>query len=145
VKNLLNNYIFYIQYDFVNNKSEVKFGNNKLAMNEIAVLKNDIDDSDNIVNKAFHYYDLETERALRVEYKYNDRKYYINKDMISGENYEFIIARYDNKLISEDPSAIDLLKFVKRFGYETEGEYTNMMAIYNIKYAIENKKNSLSI
>jgi hypothetical protein len=114
-------------------------------MNEIAVLKNDIDDSDNIVNKAFHYYDLETERALRVEYKYNDRKYYINKDMISGENYEFIIARYDNKLISEDPSAIDLLKFVKRFGYETEGEYTNMMAIYNIKYAIENKKNSLSI
>jgi len=145
VKNLLNNYIFYIQYDFVNNKSEVKFGNNKLAMNEIAILKNDNGDSDNIVNKAFHYYNLDTERASRVEYKYNGRTYYINKDMISGENYEFIIARYDNKLISEDPSAIDLLKFVKRFGYESEEEYTNMMAIYNIKYAIENKTNKLSI
>ena len=145
VKNLLNNYIFYIQYDFENKSTFVKFGNNQLVINEIAILKDDYVDSDNIVNKAFHYYDLVNERASRVEYKFNGQTYYINKDMISGEDYQFIITRYDNKLISEDPSAIDLLKFVRNFGYNSEGEYTNMMPIYNIKYAIENKKNKLSI
>lgn len=147
VKNLLKNYIFYIQYDFEKVKSDVIFGNNTNALNQITFVESSGNiDSDYITNNAFNYYSLEMDRPARIEYMPEDNKrYYINKNIISGEDYKFIIARYDNKLISDDPSAFELLKFVKNFGYESEGEYTNTVPIFNIKYAIENNKNKISM
>jgi hypothetical protein len=143
VKKVSTNYIFYIDYDFDRKTSSVTFGNNHLVINEIGI-PIDNGDSDTMVRKAFQYYDLETQSPLRIEYTYAGNKYYINKDLISGEDYEFIIEGFDKKSISDDPSAIELLKFVRSFGYNSEEEYTNMTPINNIEYAIVNKQNSLS-
>lgn len=141
-KNVITNNIFYIQYDFVRNKTKVMFTNNSSIGDFIFSYKNnDIDNE--LSKKAFYYYNLEEGYGQPLEYKTNMGTFYINKDMLLAEKFTFVIARYDNKMIDNDPSAYDLLNFVKKFGFNID--YSNLAPIYNIQYAIENRKNKLSI
>jgi hypothetical protein len=152
VKNLLNNYIFYIQYNFVNKKTSITFNNNSNIVSQVIFPYKDNDIDNEINTPAFYYYSLEEEYGYPIEHRISypihdkdkmDKIYYINKNVITSEDYTFIISRYDNKIILNDPSAYELLNFVKKYGYNPD--YTNLSPIYNINYAIDNKKNKLSI
>jgi len=153
VKNLLNNYVFYIQYNFVNNTTSINFNNNSNITSQVIFPYNDNDIDNEINTQAFYYYSLEKKYGYpiehRISYPIDDKKdvmekiYYINKNVITSENYTFIISRYDNKILLNDPSAYQLLNFVKKYGFNPD--YTNLSPIYNIYYAIENNKNKLSI
>jgi hypothetical protein len=152
VKKLLNNYIFYIQYNFVNKNTRIFFNNNNSNIISPVIFPYKDNDIDNEINEqAFYYYDLEKEYGYPIEHKIsynignsnNEKIYYINKNIITSEDYTFIISRYDNKIILDDPSASELLNFVKKYGYNPDD--TNLSSIYNIYYAIDNKKNKLSI
>ena len=152
VKNLLNNYIFYIQYNFVNKKTSITFNNNSNIVSQVIFPYKDNDIDNEINTQAFYYYSLEVEHGYPIEHRKSypidnndemEKIYYINKNVITSEDYTFIISRYDNKIILNDPSAYELLNFVKKYGYNPD--YTNLSPIYNINYAIDNKKNKLSI
>ena len=142
VKNVFKNYIFYIQYDFINKKTIINFGN-KINSDIINAYRyNDIEDE--LHKKAFYYYNLELDYGNPIIYTDELNKlFYFNKDIISGEDYKFIITRYDKTDILNDPSAYELLNFFKKYGFDNE--YINLTPIYNIYYAIDNKKNKLSI
>ena len=141
IKNVLKNYIFYIQYDFVNNNTLVNFGSNIDTDVLIPHRDNDIDNQLN--EKAFYYYDLDVDFGHPIEHEYKGKMYYVNKDIISKDDYTFVVSRYDNKDILKDPSAYELLNFIKKYGFDSD--FTNLAPIYNIKYAVDNKKNKLSI
>jgi len=142
VKNVFKNYIFYIQYDFINNKTLVRFGSN-IDTNVVIPYRDNYEEED-LHKKAFYYYDLDVDFGHPIEHQHQEGKFfYVNKDIIMSEDYTFIISRYDNKEIIKDPSAYELLNFVKKYGFDYE--YTNLAPIHNIKYAIDNKKNKLSI
>ena len=90
IKNVLKNYIFYIDTDVL-----------------IPHRDNDIDNQLN--EKAFYYYDLDVDFGHPIEHEYKGKMYYVNKDIISKDDYTFVVSRYDNKDILKDPSAFLIL------------------------------------
>ena len=75
-------------------------------------------------------------------YDNNDKSFYINKKIITGENYMYIVAESDNKKILKDKYAKRLSRFIRKYGFDNS---TELSPIYNILYALEHKKNSVTI
>lgn len=141
VKNLLNNYIFYIKYDFIKKTTDINFNekNNTISSVIFSYREND----ENKYTYAFQYYDLADDNVKAITF---DESYFINKKIITND-YTFIISRFDNKIILNDPLAYELLKFVKKCGCDDDDDCANLfpIPIYNINYAIDNNKNRLFI
>jgi len=128
-----------ISYDFIKEKTEVIFGQNQnvkmltTAYSQIENRKN----IDPMVN-AFTYFDLE---KLKYDYiRYDDVEdgiLYIDKNVITRNNFLFIITSDDNKFL-KSKEARQLVKFSKEYGYDNN---KSVSPIYNILYAIDNHKN----
>ncbi len=138
----LSNFSFYFQYDFVSKNTNIVFGEN-INISDITFSLNDKPENEDNLLPAFVYYDLSTENYKYVEYIDSSNKtFYINKNIITNpKEYVFIITRYDNKIVSNDKEAYELLKFIKYGGYDKNS--VNLAAIYNILYSIDNKKNTV--
>ena len=82
---------------------------------------------------------MEEKKKRYIDYydKEKNEVYYIDKKKLTNKKYKyFITSNTDEKLT--DNSSIQLAYFVRNFSYN---ENINLDPIYNILYAIENKKN----
>jgi hypothetical protein len=143
---ILTNYSVCIRYDFVNEKTYIDFGKkedlNELLFSEIVSKDNNISDS-SVLSLGFSYFDLDELQQKYMQYTDNNSKiFYLDKSRMTSDNYIYVITSYDNKRITNDKSASDLLKFIKSYGYDNS---KNLSPIYNLLYAIDNKKNSVII
>lgn len=155
----LSNFSFCLQYDFVAKTTNVVFGEHINLSNVIFHLQDEPEYNDNM-SPAFVYYDLSKDNFAYIKYTDVDsdngqnnnnlsrdtfgKSFYINKNLITDpKEYIFIITRYDNKIVENDKQAYELLKFIKNAGFDRTS--VNLSAIYNILYAIDNKKNSIAI
>ena len=138
----LSNFSFCLQYDFISKTTNVIFGKND-NVNSITFSLNDNLESEDNLSPAFVYYDLAIGNFSYIQYiDSSNKSFYINKNVITNpKEYVFIITRYDNKIVSNDKEAYELLKFIKYGGYDKNS--VNLAAIYNILYSIDNKKNSV--
>ena len=76
--------------------------------------------------KYINYYDKE-----------NNIIYYIDKKKIANKKYKYFVTSNTDKKLN-DNSSMQLAYFVRNFGYN---DNINLDPIYNILYAIDNKKN----
>lgn len=144
--NILTKYSLCIRYDFVNEKTVIDFGTkehlNELLFSENVSTDSTISDS-SVLSLGFSYFDLDELQQKYIRYTDNNNKiFYLDKTRMSSDNYLYIITRYDDKRIVGDESANKLLKFVKSYGYDNT---KNLSPIYNLLYAVDNKKNSVII
>lgn len=143
---VLTKYSLCIRYDFVNEKTVIDFGR-KEHLNELLFAENvssnyNISDS-SVLSLGFSYFDLDELQQKYINYTdENNKIFYLDKTRMTSDNYLYIITRYDDKRIVGDESANKLLKFVKSYGYDNT---KNLSPIYNLLYAIDNKKNSVII
>lgn len=143
---VLTKYSLCIRYDFVNEKTVIDFGR-KEHLNELLFAENvssnyNISDS-SVLSLGFSYFDLDELQQKYINYTdENNKIFYFDKTRMTSDNYLYIITRYDDKRIVGDESANKLLKFVKSYGYDNT---KNLSPIYNLLYAIDNKKNSVII
>lgn len=143
---VLTKYSLCIRYDFVNEKTVIDFGR-KEHLNELLFAENvstdyNISDS-SVLSLGFSYFDLDELQQKYIHYTdENNKIFYLDKTRMTSDNYLYIITRYDDKRIVGDESANKLLKFVKSYGYDNT---KNLSPIYNLLYAIDNKKNSVII
>lgn len=143
---ILTNYSICMRYDFANEKTYIDYGKkedlNELLFSEIVSKDNNISDS-SVLSLGFSYFDLDELQQKYMQYTDNNSKiFYLDKSRMTSENYIYVITTYDNKRITNDKSAADLLKFIKSYGYDNS---KNLSPIYNLLYAIDNKKNSVVI
>lgn len=146
---ILDNYSICLEYDFINEKTNIIFGK-KLHIDRIIISDETPVDINNPLNiskktKAFTYFDLENLDHKYIEYIDYDnitdtklKSFYINKNIILRKSFSFIVTDGDNKYLNNN-EANKLKKFVKEYGYDNKIEPT---AIYNIIYAIEHHKNT---
>jgi len=146
---ILDNYSLCLEYDFINEKTDIIFGN-KIHINSITISDESPVDINNPLNiskkiKAFSYFDLKNLDHKYIEYIDYDnvtdtklKSYYINKNIILRKSYSFIVTDGDNKYLN-NKEANQLKKFVKEYGYDNKIPPT---AVYNIIYAIEHHKNT---
>lgn len=143
---VLTKYSLCIRYDFVNEKTVIDFGR-KEHLNELLFAENvssnyNISDS-SVLSLGFSYFDLDELQQKYINYTdENNKIFYFDKTRMTSDNYLYIITRYDDKRIVGDESANKLMKFVKSYGYDNT---KNLSPIYNLLYAIDNKKNSVII
>jgi len=146
---ILDNYSICLEYDFINEKTDIIFGK-KVHINRITISDESPVDINNPLNiskkiKAFAYFDLKSLDHTYIEYIDYDnitdtklKSFYINKNIILRKSYSFIVTDGDNKFLN-NKEANQLKKFVKEYGYDNKIPPT---AIYNIIYAIEHHKNT---
>ena len=146
---ILDNFSICLEYDFINEKTDIIFGN-KININRITISDESPVDINNPLNiskklKAFAYFDLENLDNKYIEYiDYDDitdtklKSFYINKNIILRKSYSFIVTDGDNKYLN-NKEANQLKKFVKEYGNDNKIPPT---AIYKIIYAIEHHKNT---
>lgn len=143
---ILTDYSLCLRYDFVNEKTFIDFGKNEnlneLLFSETVSKDYNVSDS-SVLSLGFSYFDLDELQQKYIQYTDNNNKiFFLDKTRMTSDNYIYVITRYDNKRIKNDKSASDLLKFIKSYGYDNS---KNLSPIYNLLYAIDNKKNSVII
>ena len=133
--NIQKNFCICIKYDFINQTTDVVFGERSNIEHLLYKSKN-IND---IHSKAFSIFNL---NKLDVDLIMYDNTYHINKMVLTSPEYLYIITTPDNNVILKDKYSLELSKFIKKYGYDNS---TNLSPIYNILYAIDNQKNKNSI
>jgi hypothetical protein len=143
---ILTNYSIRMRYDFVNEKTFIDFGK-KDNISEILfteTVSNDYKNNDSsVLSSGFSYFDLDELQQKFIQYIDGDNKiYFIDKARVTSDNYLYVITREDNKKVLNDQSAIKLLNFIKSYGYDNS---KSLSPIYNLLYAVDNKKNNVVI
>tara|TARA_B100000795_G_scaffold270051_2_gene262249 strand:+ start:4262 stop:4987 length:726 start_codon:yes stop_codon:yes gene_type:complete len=133
-KDILKNYIFYIEYDFPNNKTNVVYNNN---------IDHDYLTTNNFEN-AFVYFDLKTLNHNYLTYRKNMPPYnYINKKILTNGEFKYIPVSHDKSKIHTDEFAKKLANFVKKFGFDKYD--VDLYPIFDIINAVEYKRNNIVI
>jgi hypothetical protein len=133
--NILKDYILRLEYNFVKEETKITFGKNNI----MAPVLFSPTDSISKFSNAFSIFDLAEKKQKYIDYynKDNEKTYNIDKKKLATKKYKFYItSNNDNRLTDE--SSLQLANFVKKYGYN---QNINLDPIYNILYAIENKKN----
>ena len=96
-------------------------------------------DSISKFSNAFSIFDLAEKKQKYIDYynKDNEKTYNIDKKKLATKKYKFYITSNDNNRLT-DENSLQLAYFVKKYGYN---QNINLDPIYNILYAIENKRN----
>lgn len=139
LNNLLEDYSVLFTYDFINQKTDFKFGDYK-NIEEIIISSKNID---YINTNNFLYFDLKYMEPKHLKLnKENDKNVdiYFDKARLTNDDYAYIVTTYDDKqLLAKDDKNVKILgKFIRDFGYDV---YTPIAPIYDILYAVEYKKN----
>ena len=134
-KNILKDFVLKLEYNFLSEETTFILG----EYNNIYPLLFSSNDNIGKMSNAFYIFDLQDKKKKYIDYYDKEKQliYYIDKKKIANKNYKyFITSNTDEKLT--DNSSIKLAYFVRKFGYN---DNINLDPIYNILYAIENKKN----
>lgn len=133
-KNVLKEFVLKLEYNFLAEETKIIIGEYK-NIQHVLYLSTD----NGKIGKAFYIFDLEEKKKRYIDYydKEKNEVYYFDKKKIVNKKYKFFVtSNTDEKLT--DNSSIQLAYFVRNFSYN---ENINLDPIYNILYAIENKKN----
>jgi len=145
-RDILNNFSICLEYDFINENTNVIFGKSENVKPFTFSDYVSETDSKNInksrFSNAFTYFNLDKLDTEFLMYDNGEKKLYINKKIITDVNYMYIVAESDNKKILNDKYTKRLSKFIRKYGFDNS---TELSPIYNILYAIEHKKNSVTI
>jgi hypothetical protein len=133
--NILKDYILRLEYNFVKEETKITFGKNNIME---PVLFSPTDSISKFSN-AFSIFDLAEKKQKYIDYynKDNEKTYNIDKKKLATKKYKFYITSNDNNRLT-DENSLQLAYFVKKYGYN---QNINLDPIYNILYAIENKRN----
>lgn len=133
--NILKDYILRLEYNFVKEETKITFGKNNI-MSPVLFSPTD---SISKFSSAFSIFDLAEKKQKYIDYynKDNEKTYNIDKKKLATKKYKFYITSNDDNRLT-DESSLQLANFVKKYGYN---QNINLDPIYNILYAIENKKN----
>ena len=133
INNIFKDYILKLELDFIKEKTTITLGD----FNIISSLLFSPADNISKFSNAFSVFDLTEKNKKYVDY-YNDGNiYYIDKKKLATKKFKYYITTSKNVKLTDEAS-IKLAKFVKKYGYN---ENIDLGPIYNILYAIENKKN----
>ena len=125
--NILKDYILRLEYNFVKEETKITFGKNNIME---PVLFSPTDSISKFSN-AFSIFDLAEKKQKYIDYYNKDKK------KLATKKYKFYITSNDNNRLT-DENSLQLAYFVKKYGYN---QNINLDPIYNILYAIENKRN----
>jgi hypothetical protein len=133
--NILKDYILKLEYNFVKEETKIIFGKNNI-MSSVLFLPTD---SVSKFSNAFSIFDLAEKKQKYIDYynKDNEKTYNIDKKKLATKKYKFYITSNDDKRLTDESSLL-LANFIKKYGYN---QNINLDPIYNILYAIENKRN----
>ena len=133
--NILKDYILRLEYNFVKEETKITFGKNNI----MAPVLFSPTDSISKFSNAFSIFDLAEKKQKYIDYynKDNEKTYNIDKKKLATKKYKFYITSNDDNRLT-DESSLQLAYFVKKYGYN---QNINLDPIYNILYAIENKRN----
>ena len=133
--NILKDYILKLEYNFVKEETKIIFGKNNILS---PVLFSPTDSVSKFSN-AFSIFDLAEKKQKYIDYynKDNEKTYNIDKKKLATKKYKFYITSNDDKRLTDESSLL-LANFIKKYGYN---QNINLDPIYNILYAIENKRN----
>ena len=133
--NILKDYILRLEYNFIKEETKINFGKNNIIS---SVLFSPTDSVSKFSN-AFSIFDLAEKKQKYIDYynKDNEKTYNIDKKKLATKKYKFYITSNDDKRLTDESSLL-LANFVKKYGYNKN---INLDPIYNILYAIENKRN----
>ena len=133
--NILKDYILKLEYNFVKEETKIFFGKNNI-MSPLLFLPTD---SVSKFSNAFSIFDLAEKKQKYIDYynKDNEKTYNIDKKKLATKKYKFYITSNDDKRLTDESSLL-LANFIKKYGYN---QNINLDPIYNILYAIENKRN----
>lgn len=133
--NITKDYILKLEYNFMKEETNIFLG----EQNIISPVLFSPNDTITKISNAFAVFDLAEKKKKFVEYynRDNEKTYCIDKKKLATTKYKYYITSMNNETLADD-SAVKLVKFVKKYGYN---DTTKLDPIYNILYAIENKKN----
>jgi hypothetical protein len=134
-KNILEDFVLKLEYNFVAEQTIFTLG----KYNNILPVLFTPDNNISKIGNAFYIFDLEEKKKKYIDYYEKENKviYYINKKKIANKKYKYFVTSNTDKKLNDDSSK-QLAYFVRKFGYN---DNINLDPIYNILYAIENKKN----
>ena len=145
-RDILNNFSICLEYDFIKENTNVFFGKpenvNSFTFSDYVSETDSKNINKSRFSNAFSFFNLDKLDTEFLMYDNGEKSFYINKKIITGENYIYIVAESDNKKILKDKYAKRLSRFIRKYGFDNS---TELSPIYNILYAIEHKKNSVSI
>ena len=133
--NITKDYILKLEYNFMKEETNIFLG----EQNIISPVLFSPNDTITKISNAFAVFDLAEKKKRFVEYynRENEKTYCIDKKKLATKKYKYYITSTNNETLA-DESAVKLVNFVKKYGYN---DTTKLDPIYNILYAIENKKN----
>lgn len=133
--NVAKDFILKLEYNFLTEETNIIFGEYKYISRVLFSPTDNI----NILSNAFYIFDLAEKKQKFIDYydKESDKVYYIDRKKMATKHYKYYITSSIDKKLTDD-SSIKLANFVKRYAYN---DNTNLDPVYNILYAIENKKN----
>ena len=133
INNIFKDYVLKIELNFIKEETKYLLGD----FNIISPLLFSPTDNISKFGNAFSVFDLKEKKKKFVDY-YNDGKtYYIDKKKLATKKFKYYITTSKNAKLTDEAS-VKLANFVKKYGYN---DNIDLDPIYNILYAIENKKN----
>jgi hypothetical protein len=133
--NILKDYILRLEYNFIKEETNITFGD-KNIISSVLFAPNDTVSK---ISNAFSIFDLEKKKKKIIDYYNKDTQvtYNFDKKKLATKKYKYYITSSEDKRLT-DQSSILLANFIKKYGYNNN---INLDPIYNILYAIENKRN----
>jgi hypothetical protein len=133
--NILKDYILRLEYNFIKEETNITFGDKNI----ISPLLFAPTDTISKISNAFSIFDLEEKKKKFIDYYNKDTQitYNFDKKKLATKKYKYYITSNDDKRLTDENSIL-LANFIKKYGYN---DNINLDPIYNILYAIENKKN----
>ncbi len=133
INNIFKDFVMKIELNFLKEETNVLLGD----LNIISPLLFSPTDNISKFGNAFSVFNLADKKKKYVDY-YNDGKiYYIDKKKLATKKFKYYITTSKNEKLTDEAS-VKLATFVKKYGYN---DNIDVDPIYNILYAIENKKN----
>jgi hypothetical protein len=133
--NILKDYILRLEYNFIKEKTNITFGDKNIISSVLFAPT----DTVSKISNAFSIFDLEEKKKKIIDYYNKDTQvtYNFDKKKLATKKYKYYITSSEDKRLT-DQSSILLANFIKKYGYNNN---INLDPIYNILYAIENKRN----
>jgi len=136
-KNILKDFIIKLEYNFIEEKTNIIYGEYK---NILPVLFSSTNKNINKISNGFYIFDLEGKDKKYISYYDKDDReniYYFDRSKLINKKYKYFVTSNNDKKLT-DNNSLQLAYFVRRFSYN---DNISLDPIYNILYAIENKKN----
>jgi hypothetical protein len=133
--NVLNNYTLKLEYNFIKEETSITLGDKNIISSVLFAPTDTISK----ISNAFAIFDLQGKKQIYIDYYNKDDQitYNFDKKKLVTKKYKYYTTSNNDKILT-DKNSIQLANFIKKYGYNHN---IKLDPIYNILYAIENKKN----